>query len=122
MGVKGIAATVTLTSPYYTIQDIALRLVPTLSPLTLDPDPQTSGLTIQTLRLLLNSLEQNHEKMTTEKASPQNLESKSTETQTSQSVLGWAFSSLAKKVWELILSYPFLALHKSQFFFSIVLH
>jgi hypothetical protein len=99
MGVKGIAATATPKSPYYTIQDVALRLVPTLSPLTLDPDPQTSGLTLQTLKLLLTSLEQNHEQTTKEKTSHQSPESKNTETQTtSQSVLGWAFSSLAKKV------------------------
>jgi SCY1-like protein 1 len=99
VGVKGIAATAMPASPYYTPQDIALRLVPTLSSLTLDSDPHTRSLTLQTLKALLTLLEQNHEQMTKEKTPLQEPGGKSAETQRNQSVLSWAFSSLAKKLY-----------------------
>jgi hypothetical protein len=102
MGVKGIAATSTPSSPYYTSEDIALRLIPTLSPLTLDPDPHTRSLTLQTLKNLLTSLEQNHNQTLTQEKEPttssEEQSIQSTQTQGSQNVLTWVFSNLAKKV------------------------
>jgi len=81
------------TQAYYSSEDCAVRIIPAVSPLAIDVDKEVRENAFKTLELFVNKLKTFSEKGGEEETE---IEEKA---KAESNVLGWAFSSLTKKIY-----------------------